>query len=468
MAATVTAILSRGMRTAGLALTVALALGMSAASSGVGNKGPRNGPGCDPSRPAVAHRLGGQRLARQPAHRPIPCLTVVGQTSESATVGVTRSGAVLYAPLLQNSTAPPTNVLQGPEFVVRSNDRGATWTTLDSGGPTTGGLVPPWMSVDPHTSRIWFATTLPSLCGARISWSDDDGDHWRTNASVGCPAQGGEKLLEGPPPAAGARPVGYPHVVYYCANATDIAASNLWCYKSLDGGATFKFVGGFPDPTPPAGCSERHPSRPGVAGPDGVLYFPTTLCGALGIAISRDEGATWQFRPIVESGFQDVYTAGTAVDRHGTLYIAWIGPGTLPYLVTSTDRGLSWSAPMMVAAPGVQAVRRVAIAVRKRGQVALAYLGTTDGAHFNGYITESRDVLTERPRFWSASVNDPGEPLVNAADSETFGDRFFFGTDTMTSDGTVWAGFHCAKTGACPGRRVGVVGRLTERPGRPR
>ena len=160
------------------------------------------------------------------------------------------------------------------------------------------------MSVDPHTSRIWFATTLPSLCGARISWSDDDGDHWKTNPSVGCPAQGGEKLLEGPAPAAGAKPVGYPHVVYYCANTIDIAASNLWCYKSLDGGATFNFVGSFPDPTPPAGCSERHPSRPGVVGPDGVLYFPTTLCGALGIAISPDEGTTWQFRPIVSSGFQ--------------------------------------------------------------------------------------------------------------------------------------------------------------------
>jgi len=190
----------------GRALTVALALRMSAASSGVANKGPRNGPGCDPSRSAVAHRLGGQRLARQPAHRPIPCLTVVGQTSESATVGVTRSGAVLYAPLLQNSAAPPTNVLQGPEFVVRSNDRGATWATLDSDGPTTGGLVPPGMSVDPHTSRIWFATTLPSLCGARISWSDDDGDHWRTSPSVDCPAQGAESSWKGrhPPLARGA------------------------------------------------------------------------------------------------------------------------------------------------------------------------------------------------------------------------------------------------------------------------
>jgi hypothetical protein len=53
---------------------------------------------------------------------------------------------------------------------------------------------------------------------------------------------------------------------------------------------------------------------------------------------------------------------------------------------------------------------------------------------------------------------------------ETFGDRFFYGTDTIGPDGTAWAGFHCAKTSACPGRRIGVVGRLTNRhPGiRPR
>ena len=116
----------------------------------------------------------------------------------------------------------------------------------------------------------------------------------------------------------------------------------------------------------------------------------------------------------------------------------------------------------MVAPPGVQAVRRVAVAVRKRGEVALSYLGTTDGAHFNGYITETHNVFTARPRFWSASVNDPAEPLVNAADAETFGDRFFYGTDTIAPDGTALAGFHCAKTSACPGQRIGVVGRLTK------
>ena len=67
-------------------------------------------------------------------------------------------------------------------------------------------------------------------------------------------------------------------------------------------------------PPRPSGCSEHHPSRPGAVGPDGVLYFPTILCGALGVAISRDEGTTWRFRSIVASGLQDIYTAGTALD----------------------------------------------------------------------------------------------------------------------------------------------------------
>jgi hypothetical protein len=182
----------------------------------------------------------------------------------------------------------------------------------------------------------------------------------------------------------------------------------------------------------------------------------------LGVAISRDEGASWQFRPIVGSGLEDIYTSGTAADSHGNLYFAWRGPGALPYLSTSTDGGVTWNAPLMVAPPGVRAVRRVAVAVRKRGEVALSYLGTTDGAHFNGYITESHNVFRGRPRFWSASVNDPAEPLVNGADTETFGDRFFYGTDTIGPHGTAWAGFHCAKTSACPGRRIGVVGRLTK------
>ena len=117
----------------------------------------------------------------------------------------------------------------------------------------------------------------------------------------------------------------------------------------------------------------------------------------------------------------------------------------------------------MVAAPGVKAVRRVAVAVRVH-TVGLAYVGTTDGRGFNGYITQTRNALARRPRFLSASINPPSAPLLNAADSETFGDRFFYGGAAVGPDGTVWAGFHCARTSACPGRRVGVVGRLRSSP----
>jgi hypothetical protein len=416
-------------------------------------------PGCDYSRPAVAHRAGGARLARQPARRPIPCLTRVGQTSEAATIGVTRSGAVFFAPLNRNIAPPPMNVLQGPELVVRSRDQGAIWTALNSGSPTTGGLVPPWMSVDPVTSRIWFVTTLPTLCGARISWSDDGGDRWRANPSVGCPGQGSERVLEGPAPRRGATPTGYPHVVYYCGNATDVMPSILWCYRSLNGGRTFTVLRAHPDPAgPPGACGVNHAARPGTVGPDGALYFPLDLCGDLGVAISRDEGATWHRRLVAHTNVRDLYITSLATDSSGNVYIAWVagtGPasggdgccslGGLPYLTVSRDHGRTWSKPIMIAAPGVRKVAHTAIAATGTGHIAVAYLGRADGgASYSGYITESRDALARRPVFLSAAVNDPARPLISAPRRETFGDRLFYISDAFGPDGVPWAGFQCA------------------------
>ena len=219
---------SGSWRRSALGVSVALVVAVILASSVAASTGKRGvlGPGCDRSRPAVAHYAGGVRLRRQPVNRPIPCMTLAGRAVESATIGVTRSGDVFFEARSDNTSPPPHNTLQGPEFVVRSHDLGKTWTPLSSGGPTTGGLVPPWMSVDPVTSRVWFLTTLEGLQGARLSWSDDGGRHWRTNPAVGCRGpgptmclgEGSEKVLEGPAPRGGPRPHGYPHVVYYCAN----------------------------------------------------------------------------------------------------------------------------------------------------------------------------------------------------------------------------------------------------------
>lgn len=385
---------------------------------------------------------------------------------------------MFYAPRTDNTSAPPLNVVQGPEFVVRSRNLGASWTELNSGGPTTGGLVPPWMHVDPHTSRVWFLTAIKTtLCGARISWSDDDGKGWHTNPLAGCnpQSQGGEKLMEGPAPRGGAAPHGYPHVVYYCGNGgLDITATYLSCYRSLDGGRTFPPIAGTPDPPGSAGrCGVNHVARPGNVGTDGDLYFPLDLCGNLGIAISRDEGATWQRKMIARTSLQDVYTTGTAVDSSGNIYIAWIaGPSTyppnighrgLPYVIVSRDHGRRWSKPMMVAAPGVRQAEHAAITATGNGHIAIAYDGSTSkdpNTNFTGYITETSNALAHRPVFFSVGVNRPARPLYSGSHIENFGDRQFYIGAAFGPDGTPWAGFHCADEPACPGERIGVAARL--------
>ena len=442
--------------------------------------------GCDATRPAVAYAPGGTALSPQPAAAPVPCVSVVpARTSESAMVAVTPSGRELYAPLVENSYPAPLDD-RGPALVAASDDGGASWSALDSGGSGHILDVPPWMTRDPATGRIWFATVLPGLCGAEISWSDDGGRTWRTNPVVGCPGMGSMRTLEGPPPAGGAAPRGYAHVVYYCANLNDFAASNLWCYRSLDGGASFSFTGGFADPPPRPGCSTAHPARPGAAGPDGDLYFPVYQCGELSVAISRDEGATWRLVHVAASNVQDLYISSLAADNAGNLYLAWIaapagvstgpsrpgapdpategilGEGT-PMLSISRDRGRSWSAPASIAPPGAVDARHIAVSAEGTGRVAVSFLAGRGGSGLDGYLTESADALARNPVWWGASLNDPATPLIDAGNSETFGDRLFNFTDTLAPSGTPWAAFHCAYTAACPGRRVGVVGRLEPR-----
>jgi hypothetical protein len=392
----------------------------------------------------------------------VPCLLIVpGRAGESATVEVTRSRRILYAPLVMNSYPAPLDD-RGPAVVTASDDGGKHWRVLDSGAPDHILDVPPWMSKDPQTGRIWFASVLPMLCGAEVSWSDDDGRTWQTNPVVGCPGMGSMRMLEGPAPPGGARPSAYPHVVYYCANLSDLTNSNLWCYRSLDGGHNYAFTGAFSDPPPTDTCNAKHPARPGTVGPDGVLYFPIYACGELSVAISRDEGASWQYVHVAKSDVQDLYISSLAADRAGNLYLAWTAGK--PLISISRDHGRSWSRPASVAPPGVGNAHHIAVTAAGRGHVAVSYLANRDGSDkLSGYLTETTNALRRRPVWWGATLNDPRAPLISTKDSETFGDRLFFFTDSFAPNGEPWAAFHCAKTSACPSRRIGVIGRLRRR-----
>ncbi|MFN2616723.1 MAG: sialidase family protein [Thermoleophilaceae bacterium] len=432
------------------------------------------GPGCDPARPAVAHHAAGAVLDRQPRGAPIPCMTFTGPTTDSAALGVTAAGTAFYAPIeyVDPNPVPAPAKIAMPTIVARSHDLGEHWDRVVAGSgdaplPPHGGLTD-WLSVDPETSRVWYAT--PSApCGATLSWSDDEGATWDNLDNVGCPAQGANALIEGPAPAGGAEPTGYPHVVYYCANAGEVPLGDqswLACHKSLDGGRSFHSTGGTPDKIPPRSeCGEVvRETRVGTVGRDGDLYFPQDVCGKgteLRLAISRDEGVSWDYKPIFETEVQDLYPPALAADADNDLFLAWKGKGGLPYLTVSRDRGNSWSPPIEIGAPGVTQIRRLALTARGPGHISVSYLGTADGGTtFNAYITESRDALAARPVFWSGAVNDPATPVSLGSERGTFGDRIQFLNGMIGPDGTPWAAFHCARTELCPGRRVGVAGRL--------
>ena len=455
-------------------LSLALVAGVAVTTGGAEAAAKLRG-GCDAGRPAVSYRVGKGIVRHHQPRRLIPCLRVIDtRTSESATVAVLRSGRALYAPLVENSYPAPLDD-RGPAVIATSDDRFRHWHKIVPGDTNHILDVPPWMSVDPQTQRIWFASVLPDLCGAEISWSDDGGRSWGTNPAVGCPAMGSERILEGPSPLGSAKPVGYRHVVYYCANISDLSASTLPCYRSLDGGHSFNFTGSYPDPPPKQGCDAKHPARPGAVGSDGYLYLPVYRCGELSVALSRDEGATWRWIHVAKSNVQDLYTTSVAVDPAGNVYLAWIagspkGPPSSnailgngrPELSISRDHGRTWSRPVVVGPPRVKDAEFIAITARHVGELAISYLANTNGSTLlDGWLSVTRNALVRHALWSAASLNDPHAPLINTTDSTGFGDRLFFTTDAFGPNGEPWGAFHCAKTSACPGKRIGVVGWLT-------
>lgn len=487
------AALAAAILTLGILAAPAMATSAKSAKSAPAKSAPaKSGPGCDATRPAVAHRAGGAPVSPPPRPRaldtataahlstttaPIPCAVIVGPTTETANIGVSPNGTVFYGPWVSFSSLPVDPAT--PSMVARSRDNGATWDVLDPTSTPAHNTLVPWLDVDPQTSRVWYATlgqdaaTCGSETFAHISWSDDNGRTWQNPREQSCrQLQGGMSVVEGPAPAGGARPVGYPHVVYQCGNVTDGASPlSVHCWKSLDGGQTWSYVAG---PNNAPGCADERP-RGRAVGPDGTFYMSIQCDDELEIAVSHNEGATWQIRPVAAGSVDRLDVSSITTDSSGNVYIVWVAGGTggpagvpalgNPYLAVSHDGGATWGKPLMVAAPGVQDVTEDAITAGAKGHVAISYLGTTDGNDFNGYITESWHADDANPVFWSAPVNNPEQPLMvgSAATSAVHGDRMWFVTVALGPGGNPWAAFHCAYTTACP-LRDGVVGRLVSQP----
>lgn len=456
---------------------------------------------------AAAYYPGGEPVQGSPL-LPAPRSKVydTGFSTQEPSMGFDRAGT-LYVDALDTSGKPT---------VATSANRGRTWTDVSPGHARS---FDPFLYVDPVTGRV-FSIDYQLGC-QQVSFSDDHGKTWTTSAQAACQVTDHENVFAGPPPKGGAAPTGYPNVVYLCGNGGGIGVvffSHIaqLCAKSLDGGATFLPTGtppyadggttnGTGDAEVPGNCNAD--AGHGYAGPDGTIYVPRGWCGEPWLAISHDEGQTWERVQVADNGmfagpedavgdntFVFDHEAAVAADAAGDVYYSWVARDRKPYLAVSHDGGAHWSKPMDVAPPGLTQTALPALDVGAPGKVALAFIGSTNApekpfpddkdcaaggldcdphkeaykdATWNGYLVETATANATRPIFFGGPIKNPTQPLLRGGPCGPVRclQELDFIDVVVGPNGDPWGVFvdACATATVCNGKK-GVVATLTGGP----
>jgi hypothetical protein len=381
----------------------------------------------------------------------------VGRQSAEPTIGVKADGTAFFA----------AGAFDGPAGlarteVLRSEDDGLTWTSVQPRIPTTNRTLPPttldpYVYVDEGTGRI-FNPELYLGC-SYMSFSDDDGESWLTNpVACGDVVNDHQTVWTGPPPANLAPLMTlYPNVLYYCFNR--IVDAN--CGRSLDGGLTFiptatpAFLGF--DPAAGGLCGGLHGHI--KVDDDGRLFLPKGHCGNPWLGVSEDGGDTWRRVQVSNRvSSRDVHTA-VDVDDAGNVYYAWYdSQRRLPYLAVSTDHGRTFGDPIMIAPPGVFEANFPVVTAGAEGRVAVMFPGSTvnnrddKSRPWNSYHVLTTNALDAEPLFLSTTANPVNDPIHRGDCNGRCAGMFDF-LDLITSpaDGGFWSAITdtCTTRSAC-------------------
>lgn len=432
--------------------------------------------GCSATLPVVAHRAGGITVhLPRGARKPTACASETGYASSESSLAVTADGTLVYSPAqTENSMARSLNGGGGWSLTYPAVEQHTSfWNTVD-----------PYVIADRRTGRVfWSHATGPvrnegelpeesgfylaAAYGFQVYSSSDDAATFTTADYSTAPTGDWEKVFAGPAPPAStgaAQPAGYPDVVYLCANSpAEVAGPGRLCYKSLDGGVSFQLAG-YTSPTasnPQDVCPPLN-FNTGVVDGEGTVYQPVDCEKSAYVVVSHDEGAseTWIPEPDAPTG---TTTSGTnlklAVDDAGNLYATWTANGLL-YLALSRDHAHSWSAPLMVAAPGSSEAQLPAIAAGAPGEVAITYYAATSpGAErTSAFITQTADALDAQPLFYSGALNPPTAPIFHDYGLTGGSPRTDFVGGAYDSAGTgFWAGV-VKQLGPSSGGHIPTVG----------
>lgn len=299
-----------------------------------------------------------------------------------------------------------------------------------------------------HAGRFGAVPTHPSRSGFDVSVSVDRGQTWRTR-EVAAQARFGAKVFAGPrtssnaavsgrsAPSMSGRSTGseFGRVAYLSAPAPFAArvrplinVSRQVVWRSYDGGLEWEVAGGFdldPKNIPGLPDGEYIAFGKGVVAPDGTVYLGGRYGRRFALAVSRDEGVTWDVRMVAGSALAKYHNAlhfsllgsryplpeSLAVDDDGTVYALWPDRDGLLHAAWSSDGAVSWSRPVVVSAPGVRDARFGAITATGSGKVGISYYGRSEGRAFHGFIAQCRDFRAADPVFVGGKYNEPDAPL---------------------------------------------------------